>query len=586
MSDTAFLDTLGAIVGKRHLHTNAASLDRFRKGWRSGEGEAEAAVEPGTLLEMWRVVQACVAADRIVITQAANTGLTEGSTPKGRYDRPVVIVKTLRLDKIQILKNGHQIVSHPGATLYKLGKMLAPLGREPHSVIGSSNIGASIIGGVCNNSGGSLTQRGPAYTELALYAQVGSDGVLRLVNHLGIELGSTPEEILERLDNGQFTEADIKDGVGRASDDGYGAKVRDVTASTPSRYNADPDRLFEASGSAGRLVVFAVRLDTYPAIQGERVYYIGTNDPADLTVLRRRILTECDELPICGEYVHRELFDLAQKYSKDTLMMIHWFGTDRLPVFFAIKSTLDARLNKVPFLPRNLVDHIMQALSRLIPEPLPKRMLEWRARYEHHLILKVGTGAAESTEAVLADVLDKDAWFACTEAEAKKAMLHRFAAAGAAVRYQAVHANQVEDVIALDIALARNDENWLETLPEELEKDIISKLYYGHFFCYVFHQDYMVRKGADPKAIKKKMLALLDERQAEYPAEHNVGHLYEAKPALAAFYESLDPTNSFNPGIGKTHKERRQPTEAAAVDGPSEPAAPADSPAKGPGVDA
>ncbi|MEM6487798.1 MAG: D-lactate dehydrogenase [Pseudomonadota bacterium] len=561
--DRAFIQKLEAICGARYVHATQVAVDPFRKGWRSGQGEAEAAVKPGTLLEMWRVLQACVANDRIVIMQAANTGLTEGSTPSGSYDRNVVIVNTLRLDGIHVLKDGHQIVSYPGATLYKLEKLLKPLGREPHSVIGSSNIGASIVGGVCNNSGGSLTQRGPAYTELALFAQVGSDGVLRLVNHLGIDLGETPEQILDTLDQGTFTEADVRDGVGRASDDGYAAKVRDVTASTPSRYNADPDRLFEASGSAGRLAVFAVRLDTYPAIEGERIYYIGTNDPADLTVLRRRILTECDELPICGEYVHRELFDVARKYGKDTLMMIHWFGTDRLPTFFAIKSALDARVAKIPFLPRHLVDRVMQVLSRLIPEPLPKRMLEWRARFEHHLILKVGTGAAAAAEKILADVLDSEAWFACTPAEGKKAMLHRFVAAGAAVRFHAVHASEVEDVIALDIALARNDEHWMETLPEEIEKDLISKLYYGHFFCHVFHQDYVVRKGADPKALKQKMLALLDRRGAEYPAEHNVGHLYPAKPALAAFYASLDPTNCFNPGIGKTSKQRNVAVPAA-----------------------
>lgn len=40
-------------------------------------------------------------------------------------------------------------------------------------MIGSSCIGASVIGGVCNNSGGSLVKRGPAYTEMALYAQLG-----------------------------------------------------------------------------------------------------------------------------------------------------------------------------------------------------------------------------------------------------------------------------------------------------------------------------------------------------------------------------------------------------------------------------
>lgn len=46
-------------------------------------------------------------------------------------------------------------------------------------------------------------------------------------------------------------------------------------------------------------------------------------------------------------------------------------------------------------------------------------------------------------------------------------------------------------------------------------------------------------------------------RGAEYPAEHNVGHLYEAKPALRKFYESLDSNNAFNPGIGKTSKQKR-----------------------------
>jgi D-lactate dehydrogenase len=50
------------------------------------------------------------------------------------------------------------------------------------------------------------------------------------------------------------------------------------------------------------------------------------------------------------------------------------------------------------------------------------------------------------------------------------------------------------------------------------------------------------------------MWGLLDARGAEYPAEHNVGHLYHAKPALADFYRAIDPTNSLNPGIGHTSK--------------------------------
>ena len=129
-------------------------------------------------------------------------------------------------------------------------------------------------------------------------------------------------------------------------------------------------------------------------------------------------------------------------------------------------------------------------------------------------------------------------------------------AAGAAVRYRAVHSSDVEDIVALDVALPRNETDWVETLPPDLEKDAVHKLYYGHFLCHVFHQDYIVRKGADPHHFEAEVCACLDRRRAEYPAEHNVGHLYAAKPALAAHYQDLDPCNAFNPGVGGLSKAR------------------------------
>ncbi|WP_298963955.1 D-lactate dehydrogenase [uncultured Roseibium sp.] len=556
MSKDDLIQKLKKIVGNRHCLTEPQKTERYRKGFRSGEGEAIAVVVPGTLVEMWSVLQVAVAADCIVIMQAANTGLTEGSTPKGQYNRDVVIISTLRLDKLHILQNGQQIISHPGGTLFNLEKQLKPYGRQPHSVIGSSCIGASIIGGVCNNSGGALVRRGPVYTELSLFAQISDTGELQLVNHLGIDLGRTPEEILGHLDTGEIDPACVHADAGRASDESYGSRVRDVDAATPARYNADPSGLYEASGSAGKVAVFAVRLDTFPIETGEKVFYIGTNETAELSELRRRLLTELPELPVSGEYLHRECFDVAHRYGKDTVLMIHWLGTDRLPFFFALKGAMDARLNKFPFLPKNLTDRMMQLFSRLAPEALPKRMLQYRDRFEHHLILKVSGETAALTEAILNETVGLHGWFLCDDKEAGKAMLHRFAAAGAAVRYGAVHPKDCEDILALDIALRRNDPDWYETLPAEIEDQLEAKLYYGHFLCHVLHQDYVVKKGCDPSALKKRMLELLDKRGAEYPAEHNVGHLYEAKPALASHYQTLDPTNSFNPGIGKTSREK------------------------------
>ena len=128
-----------------------------------------AVVKPGTLFEIWTVLKLCVEENVIVIMQAANTGLTGGSTPFGNdYDRPIVIINTMRVNDIHIINEGKQIIGLAGSTLFGLENELDKYGREPHSVIGSSCIGASIVGGVCNNSGGALVKRGPAYTELSL----------------------------------------------------------------------------------------------------------------------------------------------------------------------------------------------------------------------------------------------------------------------------------------------------------------------------------------------------------------------------------------------------------------------------------
>jgi D-lactate dehydrogenase len=185
-------------------------------------------------------------------------------------------------------------------------------------------------------------------------------------------------------------------------------------------------------------------------------------------------------------------------------------------------------------------------------------MTEFRARFEHHLLIRVALDSAEATGAFLRAYFAtrEGDWFQCDAEEGRKAFLHRFAIAGAAIRYRQVHRDRVEDIVALDIALRRDDRDWVETLPADLDDQLIAKLYYGHFFCHVFHQDYIARKGSDPLAIEHAMWKRLDARGAEYPAEHNVGHLYRAKPALAAFYRQLDPTNRFNPGIGQTPRGR------------------------------
>ncbi len=545
------------VVGQAYLLTDKAKKQPYTKGFRFGAGEALAVVRPGTLVEIWRVLKLCVEADVAVIMQAANTGLTGGSTPDGKdYDRPLVIISTMRIDDIQLVDDGRQIVGLAGSTLFGLEETLAPYGREPHSVIGSSCIGASIVGGICNNSGGALVKRGPAYTELALFAQIDANGNLSLVNNLGINLGSEPEEILNNLENKRYKEADVQHPDARASDNEYDERVRDVDSDTPSRFNNDGRRLHEASGCAGKLAVFAVRLDTFPIPEKKQVFYVGSNDAAVFTKVRRDILSTFKNLPDSGEYLHRDCYDVSKKYGKDMFIVISKLGAKFIPKLFAFKRKFDAFTDKLGFLPNKMSDRVMQYMSYVFPNHLPKRMEEYRDKYQHHWILEMSNDGVDEAKAYLDAFFktNEGSYFECTEEEADKAILHRFVAGGAIGRYHVMHSKDVGAMMTIDVALRRNDPDWFEVLPKEIDDQIDTKLYYGHLFCHVMHQNYVLKKGADAKLLKGKILETFDARSAEYPAEHNVGHEYFAKDALKNFYRELDPTNSFNPGIGKTTK--------------------------------
>ena len=125
-----------------------------------------------------------------------------------------------------------------------------------------------------------------------------------------------------------------------------------MDADTPSRFNADERRLFEASGCAGKLVVFAVRPDTFPSQGENKVFYIGTNTPSVLEDIRRHILANFKHLPVAGEYMHRECYDIAKVYGKDSFLMIDKLGTEKMPKLFTIKGRMDAVFNKIPLLPK------------------------------------------------------------------------------------------------------------------------------------------------------------------------------------------------------------------------------------------
>ena len=561
LASGAFLDGISKVVQPRQILTTKRRTQSYSTGIKIGGGDVEAVILPKSLLEIWRVLELCVKHDKIIIMQAANTGVTAGSTPYGNdYDRDIVIINTLKVNKITLLNQGQQVLAFAGATLYQLEDKLDKIDRSPHSIIGSSCIGASIVGGICNNSGGNLVNRGPAYTELALFAQLDKTGALKLVNHLGIELGQNPEDILSNLENGQFDPDAIQSTSRQASDSEYQKRVRDIEAATPARFNADERRLYEASGSAGKLAVFAVRLDTFSKPKKEQVFYIGTNNPEELTKIRKDILTGFSDLPEMGEYMHRSYFNASEKYCKDTYLMIKFFGAGFLPKLWSLKKKVDGVLNRIPLLPNSFSDRFLQVSASILPAHLPKRMRDYRDKFEHHLVIKANDDVIEDVFSLLDGFIKNDqttgSFFICTPKEAKAALLHRFVAGNASGRFKLMHKKKVGGLMPFDIALRRNDEDWHNILPQDLHERLAAPLCLSHFFCLVIHHDFVLKKGVDPAEFKARYLAHLDSRGAKYPAEHNVGHLYKAEESLSRFYRKLDPTNTFNAGVGIMSKNK------------------------------
>ena len=565
----SFIAEIFSVLEADDVLRKTSQIKPFATGMRMGEGYAEFVLKPQSLLQLWYVLEICVRHDKIILMQAANTGVTAGSTPDGDdYDRDIVIISTLAIDQTVLINDGRQVLAYAGSTLYELEDKLDSIGRSPHSVIGSSCIGASVVGGVCNNSGGSLLNRGPAYTELSLFAQVDSGGRLRLVNELGgslqSELGSTPVEILSNLDQLNYSKSNIRDDNKNASARDYQQKVRDINAATPARYNADPERLHQSSGCAGKLAVFAVRLDTFAKPMQEKVFYIGTDQTKDLNTIRRSVLANFKSLPEMGEYMHQNYFDAANDYCKDTYLIIKRLGTRYLTRIWSLNTKLDAFFARLKIFPERFPDRVSLFIAKLLPDHLPTRIRSYRQQFEHHLIIKA-TDDNISEMRKLMDSLTLQAdfsasYFECSDREAEAALLHRFVAGGAISRYASFHKHSVAGVMPLDISLRRNDDAWHELL-DLLQPHEAMPLVLSHFFCNVFHLDYIVYNNGQQsdvvERLKQQVLSKLDQRGAKYPAEHNVGHYYDAEASHKKFYQSLDPLNSFNAGVGKMSKKKR-----------------------------
>ena len=134
--------------------------------------------------------------------------------------------------------------------------------------------------------------------------------------------------------------------------------VRDVNSTKPARFNSDPKLLYGASGSAGKVAVFAVRLKTYPSAKRNQVFYVGANNPDTFWKIRKDVLKNFKYLPVAGDYMHKDCYDAAKKYSKDTFIVLEKLGTKFLPTLFELKRKVDLLSKNIAILPSNLSDKL------------------------------------------------------------------------------------------------------------------------------------------------------------------------------------------------------------------------------------
>lgn len=564
-NSSRLLTDLTDIVGRKSVLIKSSQQQAYVQGMVNDDAAPQvlAVVVPHSLVALWRVINICTAADAIIIAQAANTGLTGGSTPFGNYDRPVIVISMQSLGGIHLLNDATEAIALPAATLQQLDSILAPMNRESHSVLGSSCVGASVIGGICNSSGGMLVQRGPAYTEMALYARRAASGEFDLVNHLDIDLGEQPEDILNNLQFGKFDQIDnqVDDSLDNfladraCSNNHYQTKVRDCDAATPARYNNDPSGLFEASGSAGKLIVFAVRVATFAKTTQEQTFYISTNSADTLTTLRQEWLKSELSLPILAEYMHKDYNEITLRYGRDTCLSMSQLPASKIGALYRLQAKIGYCLDKWR-LPQTLPDRLLQLASTFIPAALPKSLASQSRAYTYHLIIKVADDNIDSAHTFLQSHVQQHqgALHVCTIKEGPALLIFRSAATAAMFRYHNLNHTEFGELVSTDIALPRNAIDWDEELPAHLQNQVKRCFYLGHFFCHVMHQDYLLQPDVDSKKFKEELLTFYNQRDIEYPAEHNVGHIYTAKSELNSFYKELDPTNSLNPGIGQTAK--------------------------------
>ena len=233
--------------------------------------------------------------------------------------------------------------------------------------------------------------------------------------------------------------------------------------------------------------------------------------------------------------MHNEAYEVSKKFGKDAFYLIYLLGTSCMPFFYKTKSKLESFFKTSSFFSSKTLDLILNAIVSILPDLMPKLYNNLNKKYSHHLILKCDQRIYDEIFKISKKIFGsekKNNLAIVNSKDSKKLTLNRFVFAGATARCANLSKEANSELLPFDVALRRNDDNWYKDVAEDAKSDIFKTLTVAHFFCLVFHREYVIKKGKNNFKVKTKILKWFDKIEAKYPAEHNVGHVYEADDNL------------------------------------------------------
>jgi len=528
---------------------NTAKSRPFLVGQRMGSGKALAICRPSYLQEAVDVLQYCVDNNLAVITQGANTGLTGGSVPRPDIDRSCVVLNMRNLKTITPVgsDDDSKLVCLPGAGILDLSNQADKKGRESHSILGSVFLNPSVAAGIAFGSGGTQVRKGPAYTERVLYAKVGKDGKVEVVNNLGIKANSQAE-LFKKLESGDVTLADVNESDHKFWFDSYPKHVTKLDDDV-ARYNSYTGSKCEASRCEGKVLILASIHQTFPKAKDKEVYWVTGNNFQDFVDLRKRVVLSDSTgktLPASCEYMNKTTIELTESHGAAACAAILIGGMKNLGRLYKVQAFADR------FLPLGLSDTALYLSGKLVPPSfiLPKSILKDRGN-NHHVLLDIseyGSGEMGELKQRLDKYLEEHKEVKAvklTKKEVVKSNIFRFTNAAAFKIYCLL---TKRPGVSLDYALRKNHCDEYPAIPAPVHKRMI----YGHFGCNVVHDDVCFEMGVDPHRVKYEVKKVIEQGGGLLPAEHGHGTEYSGTNDYKKMLMKLDPLNVMNPGVAGT----------------------------------